>query len=232
MNYFDPKKKAIVWILISVVFFFLILSSDDNFFKGDLFEILVALFGVCLISGFVGFIVLFFINAILSMFSPTKKDDITVSKITVSEEDRKKFKNEIDQIFLKLKKKLTDLSKAFKIGQEYSDKEIREIISIKLKGTNDPKPMSPDFSGGYHFKFKEFKDFSFSISFKSSFNYGCYGHKKYHGISFEYFSKLKIYRLKLDTDAENAEEENSVKKQLSPEAVKIIQETVNPNSFK
>jgi hypothetical protein len=62
MKFFDPRKKAILWISISFIFLILFVNSDDEFFKGNIFENLVALFGACLISGFAGFIVLFFVN--------------------------------------------------------------------------------------------------------------------------------------------------------------------------
>ena len=231
MKAFNEKKKSLVWIVLTTIFFIFYISGYDQFFSGSLLKIILALFGVAFMSSIVGFIGLFAIEGILSLFSPTKKEKITIDKITVSDDDRKKLKSEINEISLKLKKKLTDISKAFKIYQEYTDKEVRDIISKKLKGTNSSEAMSPDIKGGYHFEFKEFKDFSFSISFRSPFNYGCYGNKTYHGISFEYFSELKNYRIKLDTDEDNISEENSLKNLLDTKTVNIIK-NMDPKSFK
>lgn len=230
MKFFDPKKKAIFWILISFIFLIILVNSDDEFFKGSIFENLIALFGVCLISGFAGFIVLFFVNGLLSLFFSIKKSK-NEDEIIISEDDRKKFKKEIDQISLKLKKKLNDISKAFKSEQNYSDKEVKDIISKKLGGINE-RGMSPDFAGGFHFKFKEFKDLHFSLNFMNMFNFGCYGRDSFYGISIEYFSKINTYKIKLDTKEENITEENSKKKLLNREAIEIIEKVSSKPFFK
>ena len=230
MKFFDPRKKAILWISISFIFLILFVNYDDEFFKGNIFENLVALFGACLISGFAGFIVLFFVNGFLSFFSSsdTSNDE---DEIDIPEDDRKKFKKEIDQFSLKLKKKLSDISKAFKNNQNYSDKEVKDIISKKLSGINE-RGMSPDFAGGFHFKFKEFKDFHFSLNFMNMFNFGCYGRDDFHGIAIEYFSKINTYKIKLDTKKENISEENAKKKLLKPEAIEVIEKVSSKPFFK
>ena len=160
-------------------------------------------------------------NAFLSVFSSAKKDEKILPKIIVSDEDRKKFKSEIDEISLKLNKKLNDITKEFEVDKEYTENEVADIILKKLKGTQTIA----------HFEFKEFEDFTFSLNFEPYFNYGCYGHKKYHGISCEYFAKLKIYKLKLDIEAENDAKENSIKNLVGSEAFEVIQK-IKPGHYK
>ena len=152
-----------------------------------------------------------------------KKNEKILPDIVVSDEDRKKFKSEIDKIFLKLTKKLNDITKEFEADREFNDNEITDIITKKLKGTTT---ISSHF-----FEFKEFEDFTFSVNFRPYFNYGCYGRKKYHGISFEYFSKAKLYKLKLDTEIENDAETKSMKNLIGAEAFGII-EKFKPGQFK
>jgi hypothetical protein len=230
MKFFNPRKKAIFWILISFIFLILFVNSDDEFFKGNIFENLVALFGASLISGFVGFMVLFFVDGFISLFSSSEASS-NEDKIKIPADDREKFKKEIDQFSLKLKKKLSKISKSFKKDQEYSDKEVKDIISKNLEGINE-KGMCPDYMGGFHFKFKEFNDFHFSLNFMNMFNFGCYGRDDFHGIAIEYFSKINKYRIKLDTKEENISQENAKKRLLKPEAIEVIEKVSSKPFFK
>jgi len=95
---FNEKKKSLVWIVLTTIFFIFYISGYDQFFSGSLLKIILALFGVAFMSSIVGFIGLFAIEGILSLFSPTKKEKITIDKITVSDDDRKKLKSENNEI--------------------------------------------------------------------------------------------------------------------------------------
>ena len=114
-----------------------------------------------------------------------KKNEKILPDIVVSGEDRKKFKGEIDKIFLKLTKKLNDIKKEFEVDREFNDNEITNIITKKLKGTQNLSTL-----GVYSFEFKEFEDFTFSVNFRPYFNYGCYGRKNITVFLLSIFQKL------------------------------------------
>ena len=224
-KFFSNKAKATVWILLSLsIFIYLFITFEPDFFKGPIFEAIAALIGIFLICGMVGFLGLLIIDTIFSWFSPNKIEHDPISK-----EDRKKFKKEIKEIASKIRKKNDQIAKAFQGKKEYSAKEVRSIISGKLKGSNSPLSI-PDL--GYHFEFKDIKHFHFSLGFINDFNFGCYGRYDFHGIDFEYFSRVNVYKASLDSKAKNIKEEERTTKLLGQETLDIMREQVNPNSFK
>ena len=224
-KFFSNKAKATVWILLSLsIFIYLFIAFEPDFFKGPIFEAIAALFGIFLICGMVGFLGLLIIDTIFSWFSPNKIEHDPISK-----EDRKKFKKEIKEIAFKIRKKNDQIAKAFQGKKEYSAKEVRSIISGKLKGSNSPLSIP---SLGYHFEFKELKHFNFSLNFTNGFNFGCYGKYDFHGIDFEYFSEVNFYRVSLDSKEKNINEEQRTTKLLGQETLDVIREHVDQKSFK
>ena len=217
MKFFNPKKKAIVWIILSFSFFILLLSNfEDDFFIGPIFETIFAFLGIFLICGFIGFLGLLIIDTILSWFSPN-----IIEHSPISKEDRKKFKKEIKEIASKIRKKNDQIAKVFQTKKEYSVKETKSIISRKLNGSISPLSTP---SLGYHFEFKNIKHFHFSLSFINGFNFGCYGQYDYHGIAFEYFSSVNKYKVSLDSKKKNIKEEEQTTKLLGQETIDIIRQ--------
>jgi len=225
-KFFSNKAKATVWILLSLsIFIYLFIAFEPDFFKGPIFETIAALIGIFLICGMVGFLGLLIIDTISSWFFVSSE----IEHDPISKEDRKKFKKEIKEIAPKIRKKNDQIAKAFQGKKEYSAKEVRSIISGKLKGSNSPLSTP---SLGYHFEFKDIKHFHFSLGFINGFNFGCYGRDDFHGIDFEYFSEVNFYRVSLDSKAKNIKEEERTTKLLGQETLDIMREQVDPNSFK
>ena len=224
-KFFSNKAKAIVWILLSLsIFIYLFINFEPDFFKGPIFEAIAALIGIFLICGMVGFLGLLIIDTIFSWFSANKIEHDPISK-----EDRKKFKKKIKEIASKIRKKNDQIAKAFQGKKEYTPKETKNIILRKLKGSYSPLSI-PNL--GYHFEFKELKHFNFSLSFTNDFNFGCYGKYDFHGIGFEYFSRVNLYKASLDSKAKNIKEVERTTKLLGQETLDIMREQVDPNSFK